>query len=49
MVTKRFPVSLSQIITTIKTTSVGDASSVGDGLAWLAGDTDGLAGNGGRF
>jgi len=36
--------------TTIKTTSVcdGDARSVGGGRGWLAGDTDGLAGDGGR-
>jgi len=34
------------INTTIKTTSVcdGDARSVGGGRGWLAGDTDGLAG-----
>jgi len=33
MGTKRFPIGLSQIITMIKTTSVGDASSASDGLA----------------
>jgi len=33
-----------EIDTIIKTTSVGDASSVGGGRGWLAGDTDWLAG-----
>jgi len=39
------------INTTIKTTSVceGDARSVGGGRGWLAGDTDGLAGDGWRW
>jgi len=41
---------LNLINTIIKTTSVcdGDARSVGDGRGWLAGDTDWLAGDGGR-
>jgi len=40
------PHQLAGINTIIKTTSVcdGDATSVGGGRGWLAGDTDGLAG-----
>jgi len=38
----RYEVSI--INTIIKTTSVCDASSVGGGRGWLAGDTDGMAG-----
>jgi len=41
---------LKSINTIIKSTSVcdGDAMSVGGGRGWLAGDTDGLAGDGGH-
>ena len=40
--------ALCLVITIIKTTSVcdGDAWCVGGGRGWLAGDTDGLAGDG---